>query len=132
MCEYISCGKPNLAVSNDNVFVCQECAIESRIADEIKCICSTENKIFGKFYAFSNIKCNMILIVGVNLKNEFYWDYITYEDYLDYEAELNKISQKTTAKRVLYITKCEECNHINCKYRQMCGTIPEQCPLSKV
>lgn len=31
-------------------------------------------------------------------------------------------------KRILVITKCEQCDR-ECKLRQLCGTIPEECPL---
>jgi hypothetical protein len=31
--------------------------------------------------------------------------------------------------KVLEITKCEDCKFTDCKFRQMVGTIPDNCPL---
>lgn len=39
-----------------------------------------------------------------------------------------KIMNDKLIKRILLITKCEDCNK-ECSLRQLCGTIPKECPL---
>lgn len=32
--------------------------------------------------------------------------------------------------KVLLINKCQDCKYDHCKYRQLAGAIPEECPLA--
>ena len=53
--------------------------------DQIKLLASVNSKLKGTFSAFID-NDNMVLINGWNSKGEFYWDYITLEDYnFDYK-----------------------------------------------
>jgi len=78
----------------------------------------------------------MLLICGWNLKNEFYWDYIPVQEYLlSYQLHGEKMKvqdKKRKIKRIVYITKCPDCNKENCKLRQLCGSIPDECPLDTI